>query len=94
MELWENFILGLIIFLIRKRNLLSSVFERNSCVDPPPPLQGETPAWAGVGGVSGTYHASLPDDAHAVLHATHSMWDLGEVLLAHSFLLGGERPVV
>lgn len=42
----------------------------------------------------GTYHSSLPDDAHAVLYAAHAVWDLGEVLLAHSFLLRGERPVI
>ena len=50
MELWENFILGLIIFLIRKRNLLSSVFERNSCVDPPHPFRARLlpgPVWEG-----------------------------------------------
>lgn len=54
----------------------------------------KTPARTGAETGPGTYHSSLPDDTQAVLHATHSVRDLGEVLLAHSFLLRSERPVI
>lgn len=47
-----------------------------------------------MGRAADTYHAPFPDHAHSILHAAHAMWDLGEVFLAHGFLLRGEWPVI
>ena len=41
-----------------------------------------------------TYHTLLPDDRHPVLHAVHSIGDLGEVVLAQCLLAQTEGAVV
>ena len=75
--------------------------SRTHCRAPPRASGGASPIpapsrgcpWAGEGCCT-PYHASLPDDVHAVLHPADAVGDLGEVLLAHGFLLGAEGPVV
>lgn len=44
--------------------------------------------------VSATYHSLLPDDRHPVLHAVHSVWDLGEVVFSEGLLAHREGAVV
>lgn len=41
-----------------------------------------------------THHSFLPDDRHPVLHSVDSVGDLGEVVLAQSFLAHRKRAVV